>query len=54
MKPPWQATSDTHAVRCHIPLAELSARETWSKRISAVQQGEKPRDEPLKGARVVR
>jgi peptide/nickel transport system ATP-binding protein len=29
--PPWQATSDTHALRCHIPLAELRQRETWSQ-----------------------
>jgi peptide/nickel transport system ATP-binding protein len=29
--PPWQATSDTHALRCHIPLDELRGRETWSK-----------------------
>ncbi|MBC7811044.1 MAG: dipeptide ABC transporter ATP-binding protein [Burkholderiales bacterium] len=28
--PPWQATSDTHALRCHIPLADLRQRETWS------------------------
>lgn len=32
VKPPWQATSETHALRCHIPLAELSQRETWSRR----------------------
>jgi peptide/nickel transport system ATP-binding protein len=29
--PPWQSTSDTHTLRCHIPLEELRARETWSK-----------------------
>jgi peptide/nickel transport system ATP-binding protein len=29
--PPWQSTSDTHALRCHIPLGELRGRETWSK-----------------------
>jgi peptide/nickel transport system ATP-binding protein len=29
--PPWQATSDTHALRCHIPLEELRQRETWSQ-----------------------
>jgi peptide/nickel transport system ATP-binding protein len=29
--PPWRSTSDTHALRCHIPLDELRARETWSK-----------------------
>jgi peptide/nickel transport system ATP-binding protein len=28
--PPWQSTSDTHALRCHIPLDELRGRETWS------------------------
>jgi peptide/nickel transport system ATP-binding protein len=31
MPPPWQATSDTHALRCHIPLEELRQRETWSQ-----------------------
>lgn len=25
--PPWQAASTSHAVRCHIPLAELTERE---------------------------
>lgn len=30
--PPWQTTSSTHALRCHIPLSELSQRETWSGR----------------------
>jgi len=29
--PPWQATSDTHALRCHIPLDDLRGRESWSK-----------------------
>jgi hypothetical protein len=24
--PPWQATSETHMLRCHIPLDELSRR----------------------------
>jgi peptide/nickel transport system ATP-binding protein len=28
--PPWQATSDTHMLRCHIPLGELSARAAES------------------------
>ncbi len=40
VKPPWQATSATHAVRCHIPLAELGERETWSRRIKGVLQDE--------------
>lgn len=29
--PPWQSTSSTHALRCHITLDDLRARETWSK-----------------------
>jgi peptide/nickel transport system ATP-binding protein len=28
--PPWQATSDTHMLRCHIPLDELSRRAAAS------------------------
>lgn len=27
--PPWQATSKTHRLRCHIPLSELQTREVW-------------------------
>jgi peptide/nickel transport system ATP-binding protein len=27
-EPPWQAASGTHTLRCHIPLEELSARQS--------------------------
>lgn len=37
--PPWQATSETHALRCHIPLNELSQRETWSRSGARGSQG---------------
>jgi peptide/nickel transport system ATP-binding protein len=33
--PPWQTTSDTHALRCHIPLEELRQRETWSQEVAS-------------------
>jgi peptide/nickel transport system ATP-binding protein len=29
--PPWQATSDTHTLRCHIPLGQLSTRAAESR-----------------------
>jgi len=38
--PPWQSTSGTHALRCHIPLDELRERETWSRRVAALQARE--------------
>jgi peptide/nickel transport system ATP-binding protein len=28
--PPWRFTSDTHALRCHIPLEELSRATVWT------------------------
>jgi len=28
--PPWRATSETHAIRCHIPLDELLAKAVWT------------------------
>jgi peptide/nickel transport system ATP-binding protein len=27
VEPPWQAVSETHAIRCHIPLPELAQKE---------------------------
>lgn len=33
--PPWQSTSETHGLRCHIPLSELQQRETWSQRAAS-------------------
>jgi peptide/nickel transport system ATP-binding protein len=39
--PPWQTTSNTHALRCHIPLSELQQREVWSPLAA-------PEGEPLK------
>jgi peptide/nickel transport system ATP-binding protein len=33
--PPWQATSQTHALRCHIPLAELQTRQSSHPRQDA-------------------
>jgi peptide/nickel transport system ATP-binding protein len=39
--PPWRATSDTHALRCHIPLDELSARASESHvRVGALSGGD--------------
>ena len=30
--PPWQWTSATHGLRCHIPLEELRGRDVWQER----------------------
>jgi peptide/nickel transport system ATP-binding protein len=39
--PPWRATSDTHALRCHIPLDELSERAAESRvRVGALSGGD--------------
>jgi peptide/nickel transport system ATP-binding protein len=27
--PPWRPTSETHGIRCHIPLEELRAKAIW-------------------------
>jgi peptide/nickel transport system ATP-binding protein len=41
--PPWRATSDTHMVRCHIPLDELSRRAAASGvRVGALSGGDGP------------
>lgn len=37
VQPPWRATSETHALRCHIPLGELAGRETLSHRLGVRQ-----------------
>jgi peptide/nickel transport system ATP-binding protein len=38
--PPWQATSETHMLRCHIPLDELSRRAAASGvRVGALSDG---------------
>ena len=29
--PPWQFTSESHKLRCHIPLEELRRREVWTQ-----------------------
>jgi peptide/nickel transport system ATP-binding protein len=34
VQPPWRFTSETHALRCHIPLEELHGRETLSRGIA--------------------
>ena len=39
--PPWRFTSKTHALRCHIPLEELHARESGGGGISAMHSPEK-------------
>ncbi|MEZ4666304.1 MAG: ABC transporter ATP-binding protein [Anaerolineae bacterium] len=31
VEPPWQPTSPTHGLRCHIPLSELQTREVWTE-----------------------
>jgi peptide/nickel transport system ATP-binding protein len=41
--PPWRASSDTHALRCHIPLdelAELAAKSTV--RVGSLSVDEQP------------
>ena len=38
--PPWQFNTETHALRCHIPLADLRGRETVSRRLSATREPE--------------
>jgi len=30
VSPPWQSTSSTHGLKCHIPLSELREREIWT------------------------
>jgi len=41
--PPWQATSDTHMLRCHIPLGELSVRAAESRvRVGALPGDDGP------------
>jgi peptide/nickel transport system ATP-binding protein len=41
--PPWQATSETHTLRCHIPLGELSARAAESRvRVGALSGDDGP------------
>ena len=41
--PPWQATSVTHTLRCHIPLGELSARASESRvRVGALPGDDGP------------
>jgi peptide/nickel transport system ATP-binding protein len=36
--PPWLFNTETHALRCHIPLADLRGRETVSRRMSAMRE----------------
>ena len=38
VKPPWQPAGPTLTVRCHIPLAELSALASRSERSAATRQ----------------
>jgi peptide/nickel transport system ATP-binding protein len=41
--PPWQATSDTHMLRCHIPLSELARRAAESRvRVGALTDDDGP------------
>ena len=41
--PPWRATSETHMLRCHIPLDELSRRAAASGiRVGALSAGDGP------------
>jgi peptide/nickel transport system ATP-binding protein len=41
--PPWRATSDTHMLRCHIPLDELSRRAAESTvRVGSLSAGDGP------------
>jgi peptide/nickel transport system ATP-binding protein len=41
--PPWQATSDTHMLRCHIPLGELARRAAESRvRVGALTDDDGP------------
>jgi peptide/nickel transport system ATP-binding protein len=40
--PPWRFTSKTHALRCHIPLEELTARETGSGGVTPAHSEKEP------------
>lgn len=40
--PPWRTTSETHGLRCHIPLADLIALETEPARVSELQDARQP------------
>jgi peptide/nickel transport system ATP-binding protein len=41
--PPWRATSETHTLRCHIPLEELSERAAESRiRVGALSGADGP------------
>lgn len=35
VQPPWQATSPTHQLRCHIPLSDLQTHEVWGQHSSS-------------------
>jgi peptide/nickel transport system ATP-binding protein len=47
VQPPWRFTSDTHTLRCHIPLEELSERETLSRGLTAPRKIEKASAESI-------
>jgi peptide/nickel transport system ATP-binding protein len=40
--PPWRATSETHGLRCHIPLPELTALEMETSRVNEVAEAGQP------------
>jgi peptide/nickel transport system ATP-binding protein len=41
VQPPWRSTSETHSLRCHIPLEELKGREASPHRVTALRAPEK-------------
>jgi len=38
VQPPWRFTSETHALRCHIPLDDLRQRETTPQQLVPLQE----------------
>jgi len=41
VEPPWQSRSDTHRLRCHIPLQELREHDIWAERFGRPEAGSK-------------
>ena len=37
VEPPWQSSSDTHRLRCHIPLDELAEHDIWVDRFGRAE-----------------
>jgi peptide/nickel transport system ATP-binding protein len=47
VEPPWQTTGNGHALRCHIPLEELSRKAAASQvRVGSLSPDNAPTEEP--------